>query len=176
MASKTPYPSLSAELRKALADATPLYAVAGAGDLAVEKLRAVPARVVELRERMEARVVADEVQGRVQARVAALQQEARDLPARATVAAVDLTARANDAYGELAARGKKLVARIGRQRATQETREQATNTVRAAKRAATTARTSVKRTRAATKGAATSARRTAGSAAEAVQDGTDKIG
>lgn len=176
MATKTFYPSLTAELRKALADATPLYAVAGVGDLAVEKLRAVPARVVELRERVEARAVADDVQARVQARVTALQNEARELPARATVAAGDLTARANDAYEELAARGKKLIARIGRQRATEETREQASDTARATRRATSTARTSARRTTAATTDATSSAGQTARSAARATHASGDKIG
>lgn len=169
MASKTRYPSLTAELRKALADSTPLYAVAGVGDLAAEKLRTVPARVLELRERIEPRAVVDDVQ----ARVVALRQE---LPGRASAAATDLTVRANDAYERLAVRGRVLVGRIGRQRATGKTREQAADTADATRPAATTAHTSARRTSAATKGAATSARKTADSAAEAVQDGTDKLG
>lgn len=165
-------PSFTGELRKALSDRTPLYAVAGAGDLAFEKLRTVPDRVAELRARVEPRTVTDDVQ----ARVTALQREARDLPARATSAAIDLTARANDAYEDLAERGKRLVDRIGRQRAASETREHARDTVSGVRRAATTARTSAKRTRTATKGAATSARKTARSAAEAARAGAGEVG
>ncbi len=39
----------TADIRKTLTDPKPLYAVAGAGDLAVEKLREVPGRVAKLR-------------------------------------------------------------------------------------------------------------------------------
>jgi hypothetical protein len=180
MATKTKNPSIPEELRKALSDGTPLYAVAGVGDFAVEKLRTVPGLVLELRARVpelrarvpEPRVVAEDVQ----ARVVALQSEARELPARATTVAIDLTAKAGDLYEGFAVRGKQLVDRISRQRATQQLREQAGTTVSATKRAATTARRSAKTTRSAAKGAATSARKTAETAVKAAEDAASKVG
>jgi hypothetical protein len=124
--------------------------------------------------------------------------ETAALPARAqTVAsgvAADVTGRADAVYDELLTRGRRVVRRIRRQRATEDLKQQATSTVRRTKATATTARKSAAETRTATrratttakkraattrtvaKGAATSARKTAKAATTAAADGAAKVG
>ncbi len=119
--------SLPGELRTALTDSTPLYAVAGLGDLALTRLREtpvrlaqlrseVPARVAELRSEVPARVAElrshaepKTLAGTVTERVRALQADAAHLPLRAAGLALELGARAGDTYSELAKRGRAVV-------------------------------------------------------------------
>lgn len=75
----------------------PVYAVAGAGELAYEKLRDVEKRVRELH--LERRV------------------NVRGLPASVVDAAIGASGRAGEVYEELSTRGKKLVDGFGSQRA-----------------------------------------------------------
>jgi hypothetical protein len=140
-------------------DPKPLYALAGASDLVVEQLRALPARIADLRP--------------------AVSLDAGDLRAVAT----DLTSRvavlpfkATATYAELAGRGRKVVRSVSRQQATQELKAEVSTTARRTKTATKTARTSATATRASTKKAATSAARTAGAATKAVKDGAAKVG
>lgn len=104
------------------------------------------------------------------------------------------TLASGEAYGELVARGRSVVGRIRRQKATQELEDQATSTVRRTKATATTARRSAEATRSsakgtattarkraastktAAKGATTSARKTTRAAAKAAGDGAAKVG
>jgi TolA-binding protein len=102
-------------------ESTAFYAVAGAGDLAAEKLRQVPVlfaeldlpgRIDELQQRLdklqgklsELRVEAVDVQAKAQSK-------ARELPERFTDLAMQLTGMAVQTYGELAQRGKTVVDR-----------------------------------------------------------------
>lgn len=125
--------ALTSEVRK-LADTKPFYAVAGCGDLAVEKIREVP-------------VALQQVQGRLQDFAAT---DRAQLQQRAVGYAGSLATLATDAYDDLAQRGRSLVSRVQRQEATQELEAQ----VSAASRQAKAARTSARKTAATARKAA----------------------
>jgi len=84
-----------------------VYAVAGAGDFAVEKLREVPGQVDRYREQVRGTV--DRYRGEVsryQRRV-----DAKELPGAAVAYATHVGTRAVELIDELAERGKKVVNR-----------------------------------------------------------------
>ncbi|WP_030267738.1 hypothetical protein [Streptomyces sp. NRRL B-24484] len=119
------------DIKKTLSDPTPLYALAGAGDLAYEKLREVPGKVEALaadrkaaQEKAAARLqeaqsALVEAQGKVTEAVTALPAELKDLKELQEKAqtfalqqvgrAVELAVKAKEAYDELAERGKAVV-------------------------------------------------------------------
>lgn len=173
---------------KTVTTSKPFYVVAGAGDLAVKSLREGTERLSALRlERKD-----------IEHTVATLQAESRALPAKAQTVAVTLAAdvagRVGTSYDELLGRGRSVVTRIRRQKATQELKRQATTTVRrtkatfttategasdtrsAVRGATTTAKKRAAATRTSAKGTVTSARKTTKQAAKAVADGADKVG
>ncbi|MQA77820.1 MAG: hypothetical protein GEV10_04960 [Streptosporangiales bacterium] len=146
------------EITKALDNAPvskPLYAVAGVGDLAVEKLRHVEQRfrALGLERRFaefgdEARALptkAQHVRTDVQTRV-------RDLPTTVVDAAITASDRAAEVYDGLSVRGKKLVDAFGGQAAATVTESGARKTT-APKAAAS--RTGTKTSSAAKNGKAT---------------------
>jgi len=166
----------------------PFYAVAGAGDLAVKKLREMPDRLPNLR--IEPKDIASTIN--------VIQAETRTIPYRVQNAAVVLVGEtvglADAVYGDLVTRGRSVSNRIRRQKATQDLQAQANTTVRrtktakttakqsagatksAARGAATTARKRAATTTKATKSAAASARKTTAAAAKATADGAQKVG
>lgn len=146
------------EVEKRLDTRTPLNAAVGAGDLAVEKLRAA---------RRELRSRASRFDGRI---------DVATLPERAQTLASGLAADALQAYGELATRGERLVRRIRAQQATADLEHQAAATVTKAKATATTARKAAAGTKRSAKATATSGRKTAKSAAKATRAGSKKVG
>jgi heparin binding hemagglutinin HbhA len=81
----------------------PVYAAAGAGDFAYQKLRKLPAKVAELRER----VAANEVDLKVD--VVRLRKAARRNAAALATATQAAQERAVALYGELVARGEHVV-------------------------------------------------------------------
>ena len=119
------------DLRKTLSDPTPLYALAGVGDLAVEKLREVPERAATLagtdrsvvQERAtarlkEAQVRLTEAQAKVTETVStlptdikSLQERAQDFALQSVGRAAELAVKAREMYDELAERGKVVVDR-----------------------------------------------------------------
>ncbi|MFI8079622.1 hypothetical protein ACIF6L_02285 [Kitasatospora sp. NPDC086009] len=120
------------EIKKTLSDPTPLYALAGAGDLAYEKLREVPGKVEALaadrkgtQDKAAARL--QDAQARLveaQAKVAGtvttlpadlkvLQEKAQSFALQQVGRAVELAVKAKEAYDELAERGKGVVERGG---------------------------------------------------------------
>jgi hypothetical protein len=119
------------DLRKTLTDPTPLYALAGAGDLAVEKLREVPEKAATLagtdrkvvQERatarlQEAQAKLTEAQAKVAETVTALpsdfkslQEKAQDFALQSVGRAAELAVKAREVYDELAVRGKDVVDR-----------------------------------------------------------------
>ncbi|MBV6697075.1 hypothetical protein KV557_08065 [Kitasatospora aureofaciens] len=118
------------EIKKTLTDPTPLYALAGAGDLAYEKLREVPGRVEALAadrkgaqekagaKLQEAQAKLAEAQARVTDTVTmlptdlkALQERAQDFALQQVGRAVELAVKAKETYDELAERGKVVVER-----------------------------------------------------------------
>lgn len=126
--------TITDDVRKTLSDPTPLYAVAGTADLALEKLREVPALVERLRaeapERLSAVRETDprDVQERVskqakeaQAKVAErlggldtdikkLRESAQDLALQGVGRAAEYAVKARETYDELAERGRGAVA------------------------------------------------------------------
>jgi heparin binding hemagglutinin HbhA len=160
-------------------DAKPVYAAAGAGDLAVEKLRQFSDRLTdvnrqEVQSTVETRVAA--VQKDVEARLVVLQDAVKDLPEQAQLLASSLVARAAGTYEDLANRGEAVVGRIRRQQATQELEQQAASTVRRAKAPRTTVGNSAAVTKRSAKATVTSASETASAAARAAEDAADEIG
>ncbi|MFE9427122.1 hypothetical protein ACFYNO_29615 [Kitasatospora sp. NPDC006697] len=118
------------EIRKTLSDPTPLYALAGVGDLAYRKLREVPGRVeamtADRRATQDAAVARlHEAQGKLaeaQAKVAGsistlpadlkvLQEKAQVFALQGAGRAAGLAVRAKEVYDELAERGKVVVNR-----------------------------------------------------------------
>ncbi|HEX6921792.1 MAG TPA: hypothetical protein VF314_16365 [Actinomycetes bacterium] len=166
----------------------PFYAVAGAGDLAVKKLREVPTRLQTIK--VDRKGIEDTI--------STLQVETKALPAKAQTVAIglvgDVAERAEGVYGDLITRGRSVVTRIRRQKSTQDLKAQASTTVRRTKAATTTAKkaaastkssargtaTTAKKSAAATKKAAktaaTSAGQTATAATQAAADASDKVG
>ncbi|MFG3054298.1 hypothetical protein ACGFZP_25535 [Kitasatospora sp. NPDC048239] len=118
------------EIKKTLSDPTPLYALAGAGDLAYEKLREVPGKVEALAAdrkgtQEKATAALQEAQARLveaQAKVTdgvttlptdlkVLQEKAQTFALQQVGRAVELAVKAKEAYDELAERGKGVVDR-----------------------------------------------------------------
>jgi heparin binding hemagglutinin HbhA len=155
----------------------PFYAVAGVGDLAVEKLREAQSALTG-----------------VKLDTATLQKEAQALPGRATAIATGVAAKGTEAYDELVVRGKDVVTRIRRQAATKDLQQKLNLTLRRAKVAQKTlvesaeatatarksAQTVAKKRAAETRKAATKAAQAAGdtvkAARRAVADGAEKVG
>jgi hypothetical protein len=121
------------EIRKTLSDPTPLYALAGVGDLAYRKLLEVPGRVEALagdRKGAQEAAVArlHEAQGRLaeaQAKVVgtvttlpgdlkSLQGKAQEFALQQAGRAAGLAVKAKEVYDELAERGKVVVSRPAR--------------------------------------------------------------
>ena len=119
-----------------LRDSKAFYVAAGAGDLAVEKLREVPDRLNKLQEKTDP----------------------KDIGGAAVAYVTQVGTRAVEVYDGLAERGKRIVSRVDRQKATQELEASAKSTVRRARSAAGSART------------------TARTAAKAAGDASKKIG
>lgn len=145
-------------LTSTITHSKPFYVVAGAGDLAVKTARELPTKL------HPSRIAVVKIDRRdVVKAVSTLQAEAVALPARAQTAAVSVAVetadRADAVYSELLTRGRRVVGRIRRQKATQELKRDAGTTVRRTKAAAKTAASGAGDTRAAVKGTATTAKK-----------------
>jgi hypothetical protein len=166
----------------------PLFAYVGASDLAVEALRALPARYV---------ATTKELRGSLTAQVKELPaaaKELRTLPTLVQNQVVALQDKALVRYTELAVRGEKLVASIRRQSATQQAAKAVKTTVAQAKGTTTTAtkaakatlssakgtrtiaKNAAKATVSSAKGTRTSAVKAAKATVVAVEDGANKVG
>jgi ribonuclease D len=135
----------------------PLLAAAGVGDVAVAKLRELPAEYRRL------------------------QRQARSLDTNALrVAVEDYTTRvagtAITTYDDLVVRGEKLVTSIRRQQASKDLVATATTARRSAKATGTTARKNAAQTKSRAKSTTTSARKTAKAAGKAASAGAGKVG
>lgn len=122
---------------------TPLFAMVGATDLAVERVRAAAANASGVQAQLEARVSA--VQADVEKRITefdprALRSQAQVAPLRAAGRALEVAGMAESAYEELARRGRELVDRVRSQPGTQELVNQAGSTLSRGRAAITVAR------------------------------------
>lgn len=166
--------------------ATPLYVIAGAGDLAVEKFRAVSDDVTSRFATLDQKTVQAELtkrQADLTKRFEALAADAKTVPAKLrelpTVAQSGLTTvigQAEETYDELAERGKEIVTRIRSQKATDDLVTQAKTTVSKAKATRTTARKTADTASRNVKATGTSARKTAKTATKAAADAAAKVG
>jgi hypothetical protein len=144
----------------------PFYVVAGAGDLAVKTVRDMPSRLVTIK--VERKDVAKAV--------STLQAETAALPAKAQTAAVGVVVgaadRADAVYDTLLTRGRKVVGRIRRQKATQELKRDAGTTVRRTKAASTVASKGASDTATAAKATRTTAQKSAKKSTEKTTSAT----
>jgi hypothetical protein len=179
---------------------TPFYAAVGAGDLAMHLARTaahdVQTRITALdlephalREQARTVFVArvdelnKDVQARIEARVTALQADAKALPSRVEALLNERMGELNITYADLAARGKVLVGRIRGQEATEDAKAAAKNTVAKAKttgtqatKTAKTAKRSSASAKSSAKATGTAAKKTATAAKKAAEDAADKTG
>ena len=156
------------DVRKTV-DFTPLYAFVGVGDLAVEALRSVPARLAELQKR------AADVQPQIPS-TTEIRSKAEGLAEELKDKAEEIKDKAEETYSELAERGETLVSRIRSQQATKDAEAKASRAKSAVKGASTTALKSAESTKRAVKGAATSTRKAADATGDAIEAGTQKVG
>lgn len=137
--------SVTTTVKKVVTDQT--YATVGATDLAVETFRGYTAQIAALRTELEPK--------KVQARVKAAPTEAQAY------------------YADLAKRGEELVARIRKQKATQDLVDQAEATLALGKGVVTTVRKAVADVERSAKATLTIGRKEAAKAAEVVVDSVD---
>jgi hypothetical protein len=142
----------STETPKPATERTPLYALVGATDLAVEGVRhaltdAVNRRA-EVRSEVQAQVEHLQAEfGKRRAEVSKLlvepkriQAELEQVPGLVLGRTLEVAAKAETRYEELAERGKSLVERLRTQKATQDLIDQGKSTLSRTKAAVTTAR------------------------------------
>jgi heparin binding hemagglutinin HbhA len=132
---KEKHMSVIEDLRKTV-DTTPFFAVVGATDLAVEKVRDARVRAMKTRDE----IATDLAPATVQARATKVADSVKEIPAVALNQTLVVGGKVAEGYDELAARGKTLVTRVRNQKATQDLVAQAEVTVAQAKGAVTSAR------------------------------------
>ena len=176
---------------------TPLYALAGAGDLAVEKFRAVSDDVTARFAKLDQKTLQTELTkaqtelSKRQAELAKLVEKRfeaivadaktapaklRELPATAQAGFTTVLGQAEETYEDLAGRGKDLVERIRSQKATEDLVTQAKTTVSKAKATRTTAKKTAETASRSVKATTTSARKTAKTASKAAGSAAAKVG
>jgi len=165
---------------------TPFYAIAGAGDLAVEKFRAISEDVTARFAKLDQKTLQTELtkaQTELNKRFEAIVADARTAPAKlrelpktAQAGFTTVLGQAEETYEDLAGRGKDLVERIRSQKTTEDFVTQAKTTVSKAKATRTTAKKTADSATRNVKATATSARRTAKTASKAATDAADKVG
>ena len=169
---------------------TPFYALAGAGDLAVEKVRAVGEDVTARFAKLDQKNLQTELtkeltkaQAELAKRFEAIVADARTAPAKlrelpktAQAGFTVVLGQAEETYEDLAGRGKDLVERIRHQQATEDLVSTAKTTVSKAKATRTTAKKTATSATRNVKATATSARKTAKAAAKAAESAADKVG
>jgi hypothetical protein len=123
----------------------PLFAYVGVADLAIERIKDVPAELTELNKT---------VSTKVQALVADVPAQVQALPVTVRTNVEKASEKATDLYTKLTIRGERLVSQIRRQPATEAAIAEGKEAVRKAEAAATAARKSVKAGEKAVEGAA----------------------
>jgi hypothetical protein len=151
--------ALITEIRKNVAESTPLMAVVGATDYAVERVRAAAKDASLRRGELEKRVQA--LEGQFGKSVQALEKvpaivedrvrnfdakSVQAVPAAVAARALEAAGRFEQGYEQFAVRGKELLDRVGRQQATQDLLKQGKVTISRTRAAVTTARKAVDET------------------------------
>jgi heparin binding hemagglutinin HbhA len=124
------------DIRKTVTDTTPVYAVVGVTDLAVERLREARARATAARHDLSVSLMQEKAVKRFEK----VSEQAQQLPTQFRDQTTEVAGKAKETYSELAVRGEKLVKRIRDQKSTQNLFAQAGNTVSLGKGAVTTVR------------------------------------
>jgi len=154
--------SVVTEIRKTMSEATPMMAVVGATDLAVERVRKVAHDAGSFPSEFETRVT--KLQVEVEKAVGSidpaylqkflsktfdpknLQANAQQVPALAIARALEVAGKIETGYESLAARGKNLVLRVEDAKATKDLMRQGKATLSRSKAAMTTAQKAVSHT------------------------------
>jgi hypothetical protein len=158
--------ALVADIRKTVIDTTPVFAVVGLTDLAVEKVR--DARVKATAVRVD--LAPASLQSKAQARVTEAAEQAQELPALALNRGLEIAGKAQETYETVAARGEKLVKRVRTQKPTTDLLAQAEATLSLGKGAVTTVRKSAAEIQRSAKGTLTTGRKQAVVAADVIAD------
>lgn len=124
------------DFEEALSRSTTLQAVVGAGDLAVEKLRALQEEFATRLDTFDPK----EFRERAGEDVRNTPDRFVEMSAKGQAALADALSNAFGTYGNLATRGREVVERIRTQQATEDLRRQAGSTASQAKATSTTAR------------------------------------
>jgi hypothetical protein len=126
------------EARAAIADPKRLQAVAGAGDVLVQRVRAAAAAAAAQQKSLQSiRFEPSTVPSFLNARFDSIRGAVAELPERAQGVVAETVARANSTYDDLAKRGTGIIHVIGRQRATQDLIHLIENTLRSVRTKAT---------------------------------------
>jgi hypothetical protein len=175
--------TLVKDIRKTVTDTTPVYAVVGVTDLAVERLREARARATSARLELTVSGLQEKAVKRFEKASEQAQQiptQVRDQTTEVTGKAKEtyseVTGKAKETYSELAVRGEKLVQRIRNQKSTQNLFAQAGNTVSLGKGAVTTVRKAAHDTQHAAKVTLTTGRREAELVATSVTEDVKATG
>jgi hypothetical protein len=179
---------------------TPVLAVIGVGDLAVEKIREVSSdfQTRSSKINLEPKQLQADFEAAAKHRVDDVRAAQNKAQQRAEAVFNEVVAQATTTYDSLAGRGQKLVNRIMRQQSTQQVKRAASTTKSQAKAATTTAKKgasstgssakksasqtrstakkSASQTQSRAKAAGTSARKTAESAGTATSQAAQKVG
>lgn len=172
---------ITTTLRKAVSDATPVYAAVGATELALERVREAREQAIKTREQFvkqatQARedyafdTLSTKAQARVNALVDEVVEEVHAYPSVARERGRSVAARAQKSYEDLATRGADLVKRIREQQSTQDFLSQAESTIALGKGAVTSVRHAAADIERSAKATLTVGRREAASTTEAVLD------
>jgi len=112
----------------------------------------------------------------IEARVAELQTEAKELPAKVQALVNENVETVSDTYADLAKRGEALVDRIRKQEATKATKAAAKTTSAKAKTTKTQTAKTASTAKSSAKATGTAAKKTAKRATQATTDGASKVG
>jgi hypothetical protein len=160
------------DIRKTVTDTTPVYAVVGATDLAVERLREARTRAAAARQDLHVATLQDKAVKRFEK----VTDRAQAIPTQVKEQGAEAAGKARETYSELAVRGEKLVKRMRNQKSTKDLLAQANSTVSLGKGAVTTVRKAAHDTQEAAKATLATGRRQAGSVAATVQGGVKATG
>ena len=156
------------DFAKTLTGPKPFYAVAGVGDLAVEKVK-------NLRPSAEDKSVKD-LPKQLTDKITDLPKEARKVADKLTDVVDEQVKAADERYAKLAERGESLVKRVRTQKSTKDLVEQAKTTISKARGVRGAATNGAKNTRTAAKSTVTAARKTTTRAKTAASDTAAKVG
>jgi heparin binding hemagglutinin HbhA len=162
------------DFAKTLSGPKPLYAVAGVGDLAVEKVKNF--RLELTKGDTPVKDKATKLPKQVADKISDLPAEAKKLSTKLTDLADEQVKAADARYAKLADRGESIVKRVRTQKSTKDLLEQAKSTVSRARSVRGAATNGAKNTRTAAKSTVTSARKTATRAKAATTDASAKVG